>query len=302
VSFLESPRFSDRIARGMAGGPAFSTEVVVTAAGGEQRNQNWSQARREYDAAIAVRTLADFAEIEAHFLAVKGRALGFRFRDVADCRAEYVQGLLQPLTAGLAVGAAGLGYGVPVYQLVKRYVRGLQQHDREIRKPVVGSVAIRRAGAPVPFGGGSGQVALDTATGLATFGPDQSRTVSAQTVGAQHVFTLSSAFSPNVAVGQRVWVSTVAGTAAAVLNDRSHEVAAVSGAQVTIATSTTGLAAAGGVLSLYPQPGQVLDWAGEFDVPVRFDVDKLARRVISRSPSGEYLVECDSIPLIEVRV
>lgn len=47
--------------------------------------------------------------------------------------------------------------------------------------------------------------------------------------------------------------------------------------------------------------GTPTSWAGEFDVPCRFDVDQLKGEVISRSGS-ELIIGWDSIPIIEIRV
>lgn len=45
-----------------------------------------------------------------------------------------------------------------------------------------------------------------------------------------------------------------------------------------------------------------ITWAGQFYVPCRYDVAKLPVRIISRQGgSGEFIVESDSIPIVEVR-
>jgi uncharacterized protein (TIGR02217 family) len=41
-------RFPDNIAYGATGGPEFATTVVVTGAGHEQRNVNWTEARARW--------------------------------------------------------------------------------------------------------------------------------------------------------------------------------------------------------------------------------------------------------------
>jgi uncharacterized protein (TIGR02217 family) len=47
-----------------------------------------------------------------------------------------------------------------------------------------------------------------------------------------------------------------------------------------------------------PDPA-VLTWAGEFDVPMRFDVDKLEGRIVARNAAG-LLHEWSQIPIVEV--
>lgn len=49
--------------------------------------------------------------------------------------------------------------------------------------------------------------------------------------------------------------------------------------------------------------GDVLSWSGQFWVPCRYDVDDLPAITVNRQPgaNGELLVQCDSIPILEVR-
>src|SRR5271156_1861110 len=73
-----------RVGFGSGGGPAFSTEVVVIDSGYERRNQNWSQARRVYDARTGGRSAADVSTLLNFFHARAGRAIGFRLKDWSD--------------------------------------------------------------------------------------------------------------------------------------------------------------------------------------------------------------------------
>lgn len=304
MSFLETPRFPDLLARGLTCGPSFSTRVVVLRSGSEQRNANWSRVRWRADAASAVRTGTDFATLEEFFYAVAGRLHGFRVRDPGDYTHSSAGGspILVPLDSDYyAVGTAGVGYGVPVYQLAKRYAAGALAHDRWITKPVSGDVALTRAGSPVTLGASAGNAAIDSTTGRVTFVADQSKSVSSHTTGSSHVLNLSSAFSPNVTVGQRVYVSGATGTDADLINAQSHEVTNVATAAVTISLNTTGKTITGGTAYLYPQASQALAWSGTFDVPCRFDVDQLDRQMITRMLNGDYAVQATSIPMVEVR-
>ena len=52
MAFIEV-RFPTDIAYGSAGGPEYSTDIVITQGGYEQRNVNWSQARARYNVAHA---------------------------------------------------------------------------------------------------------------------------------------------------------------------------------------------------------------------------------------------------------
>lgn len=300
--FIETPRFPDSIARNMVRRRRAGVTTVTFDSGAEQHTVRWAQRRREYDVGFAIKTEADYAIVSAWWDALDGPADGFRVRDHADFTCDAANGLLRPLHGTVQVGTAGSGFGVPSYQLQKRYAVGAKSHDRDIRKPVSGQVAVRRGGVAVTVGVSAGNIAIDTTTGVITFVADQSRTISSITVGATTVLTLASALSPNVSIGQRLFVTGVSGTAAAVLNNLSHAVTAVSGAQVTLGTATTGLTATGGTAALYPQAAESLDWAGQFDVPVRFAQDELGDVIVQRGSGGQYLLEAPQVSLIEIRV
>lgn len=110
MAFVEV-RFPTDIAYGSAGGPEYSTDIVITHSGHEQRNSNWSQARARYNIAHGVKTQAQLDALIAFFRARKGRADGFRFKDWTDHKAT-----------GQLIGT-GDGERVS-FQLVKSYDSG----------------------------------------------------------------------------------------------------------------------------------------------------------------------------------
>ncbi|MDX9689780.1 MAG: DUF2460 domain-containing protein [Alphaproteobacteria bacterium] len=144
-------RFPDDIAYGASGGPAYSTSVVATASGFEQRNANWSAARGKWDVSSGLKQQAQLDLLIAFFRARKGKAYGFRFKDWTDYRA----------TSQLL----GTGDGATkTFQLVKSYASGAGSEVRTITKPVLGTV--------VPYLGGVKQTSgwsINTATGVSTF-------------------------------------------------------------------------------------------------------------------------------------
>ncbi|MEH6474505.1 MAG: DUF2460 domain-containing protein [Sneathiella sp.] len=83
MSFHEI-RFPTCISYGAMGGPRFSTTVQTLNSGHEQRNINWSAARREYRADIAPSRGSEWEELLAFFHARRGRAYGFRLKDFSD--------------------------------------------------------------------------------------------------------------------------------------------------------------------------------------------------------------------------
>ncbi len=128
MAFVET-RFPVDIAYGSSGGPEYSTDIVETAAGYEQRNINWAQARGRYNVAHGVKTQNQLDALIAFFRARKGRAEGFRFKDWADYKAT---------ASLLGVGDDSQTH----FQLVKLYASGGVTESRVVRKPVLGTVQV----------------------------------------------------------------------------------------------------------------------------------------------------------------
>lgn len=110
---------------------AFSTAIVTTAAGHEQRNADWADARLRFDAGPGVRSEGDIAGLIAFFRARHGPARGFRFRDPFDHRSGA-----GPAATDQAIGT---GDGTRTrFALTKAYGDQL----RRITRPVAGSVRV----------------------------------------------------------------------------------------------------------------------------------------------------------------
>lgn len=154
-------QFPLRVGFGSTGGPAFSTEVVTIDGGYERRNQNWSQARRYFDAATGLRNASDVAVLIAFFHARAGRARGFRIKDWSDYTSA---------ADGISAGnfdnqSIGVGTGaLTQFQLKKNYISGGITHARDIRKPVAGTVTIAVNGIQALTGWSA-----DSTTGVVTF-------------------------------------------------------------------------------------------------------------------------------------
>ena len=151
MAFIEVAFPSD-IAYGSSGGPEYSTDIVITHGGYEQRNVNWSQARAKYNVAHGVKTQSQLDALIVFFRARKGRAVGFRFKDWSDYK--------------VTAQVIGTGNGTnTAFQLVKAYISGGITETRTITKPVVGTVNVYIAGVLQT----STAYALDTTTGIITF-------------------------------------------------------------------------------------------------------------------------------------
>lgn len=150
-----------RVGFGSSGGPSFSTEIIVIDNGYERRNQNWSQARRVFDARTGVRSSADAATLLAFFHARAGRARGFRLKDWSDFTSA-ADNVSAPAYSDQTIGT-GDG-ATTVFQLVKNYTSGGVTHQRTITKPTSGSVLIGVNGAQALSG-----FSVDATAGLVTF-------------------------------------------------------------------------------------------------------------------------------------
>jgi uncharacterized protein (TIGR02217 family) len=150
-----------KVGFGATGGPLFSTEVITIDGGYERRNQNWSQARRRYDARTGVRSVTDAALLSAFFHARAGRARGFRLKDWSDF-SSAADGTSTPNWEDQIIGT-GDG-GTIAFQLVKNYGSGGATHRRAIQKPVNGSVIIGVDGVQQLTGW-----SVNAATGIVTF-------------------------------------------------------------------------------------------------------------------------------------
>lgn len=148
---FEEVQFPSDISYGATGGPMFLTDVVSTVSGHEQRNSKWSQARAKYNVASGVKTETQWQALISFFRARRGKAVGFRFKDWSDYKAESVQ---------IGVGDDS----TTEFQLVKIYSSGSVAVSRTITKPVSGTVDIYVDSVLQSSG-----VSVDTTTGVVTF-------------------------------------------------------------------------------------------------------------------------------------
>lgn len=237
-------------------------------------NINWTRTLREFTLGVAPMAPAAWQAIEGVFEVTDAGAYGFLLQDPKDNTAAGAP--LQPLLGGASVGAMGAGYGVPTYQVYKRYISAgsTRYRDRKISRPL-GNPALLRNGVAVSYGAGAGQIAIDSTTGIVTFVADAASNVTAVTVGASTQVTLAAALA-GLAVGGRLWLQGLTGADAALLNSQSHAITAIAGAVYTLGTNTAGktITPAGQGIKL-PQPSETLTWSGGFYVPVHFVNDEI---------------------------
>lgn len=129
MSSYNEARLPENFCLRASGGPFFSTALVETSGGFEQRNINWHQARMRYNLAPAIRSKEDLEFILGFFKVHYGRAFGFRFKDWADFN--------------LAKGEIAIADGnTSSFQITKYYQVGDMKYIRTINKPINGTVKV----------------------------------------------------------------------------------------------------------------------------------------------------------------
>ena len=162
VDAFDDVSFPIAIGREASVEPGFSTAIVTTASGREQRNVDWADARLRFDAGPGIRSEADMQVLIAFFRARRGAGRGFRFRDPFDASSNGMTGVPTPLDQ-----AIGTGDGTATrFRLAKYYGAGADAQQRWITRPVAGSVRVAVAGAERLTGWslqGGGWIAFDAA-------------------------------------------------------------------------------------------------------------------------------------------
>lgn len=141
------------------GGPVRKTEIVALVSGHEQRNAQWANSRRSWNAGYGVKSMADIEKVTAFFEARAGRLHAFRFRDPFDHQSgAYGKAIA---ASDQAIGAGdGVSLSFPLY---KTYSSGGADYRRRIAKPAAGSVRIAVGGAE------TSAFTADETTGVVTF-------------------------------------------------------------------------------------------------------------------------------------
>jgi uncharacterized protein (TIGR02217 family) len=141
--------------------PIFSTRVIESVSGHEQRSTEWADARMSFDAGPGVRSETDIATLIAFFRARRGAARGFRFRDPFD----NVSGAFgtEPSSTDQLLG---VGDGArSEFPLVKYYGEDESAQQRFITRPVENTIRVALDGIEQETGWshvGLGVIAFDT--------------------------------------------------------------------------------------------------------------------------------------------
>lgn len=261
---------------------------------------------RQYTLGVKPMLLEDWERVQGAYEVTDAGAYGMLLEDPTDSKVGTTEGALMGYMAGVESGTVGFGNGTPLYGLRKLYTAftSTRKRARIITRPK-GTPALLRGGSPVTVGAAAGNVGFSAAPVYATFVADATRTVSAITVGATTQVTLSSAIA-GLVIGGRLWLQGLTGADAALLNNLSHQITAISGGGLnvyTLATNTAGktITAGSGQGHKYPQPDETLTWSGDFYVPVQFANDDMDWDFLLHGEYDRRLIAGPSVPLIEIR-
>lgn len=157
MSFLETPRFYENISYGSSGGPSFRTTIAESSSGTEERVSHWGQGRYKADAKYGIRTYDDLYNVLLFYRVVEGASIGFRWKDHIDYATTAngrtpSDGISTVDTTSTDV-LFGTGDGTTtLFQLVKKYTKGVLTRTRSITKPVSGTVKISSNGVTITTG------------------------------------------------------------------------------------------------------------------------------------------------------
>jgi uncharacterized protein (TIGR02217 family) len=155
VQFPDSPNY------GSEGGPSFNTTVVESDSGIDFRASRWDTPRQKYDISFETREYNDLATVIAFFNARQGAVYGFRFKDPMDYTSNS-DGRSAHTKDDQNIGTGDASE--TQFQLRKQYTSGAVTRNRDVHKPVSGTVLIALDGVNQPSGW-----SVNTTTGIVTF-------------------------------------------------------------------------------------------------------------------------------------
>lgn len=187
--------FPDHIAWGATVGPTFSTSSLELESGRIETIPRWNSPRLKADVSTGLQSYEDLASLREFFIARRGPATGFRFKDHLDYHSNPTLSNYQS-APGTMDQLIGTGDGSQtVFQLKKTYTSGLISRARVIRKPVAETVRVWVNGVEKVE---DTDFTVDTTTGLVTF---VSAPANGYSVHASFEFDVPMQFAPGMDEG-----------------------------------------------------------------------------------------------------
>ena len=169
MSGLHNVLFPTDISYGARGGPGFSTAIIVTDAGVEERVGRWSRPRRKWDVAYGIKTQEQVQAVRDFYVARYGPLHSFRFRAPTDfSTGAAVTDESYPTSDGHTNADVLIGTGdgaTTDFQLRKGYSSGLSTVYVDLKLIVTGSVKVSIDAVDQPSGW-----TVNETTGVLTFG------------------------------------------------------------------------------------------------------------------------------------
>lgn len=145
VQSFDDVSFPLALGRAARVSPTFSTAIVTTGSGHEQRNMDWASARLHFDAGPGVRSESDLQTLIAFFRARRGPARAFRLRDPTDHSSNGMTGVPTFIDQEIGTGDGARSS----FALIKQYGTGPDAEQRRISRPEPGSVVVGLNGVAV---------------------------------------------------------------------------------------------------------------------------------------------------------
>ena len=275
MATIDDVQFPPEIRFGVTGGPEFDTTVLETAEGFEFRNRNWSRARRTWDVAAGVKFQDELDILAAFFRARSGMERGFRFKDWTDFKHD----MAASPTRLLLDEPDGTEF---IFQLFKTYSDAASTHIRVITRPTAGTIVIttEHDTGGTEFTANTGfDYTIDHSTGLVTW--LNSLTDNSATFSVSNPANVLST-GHGLVTGDSVYFQGGSGfTSSPDIVDRRFTITRVNDNNFTIdGVDMTGVGSGMQVRGVI-DTNENLYWAGEFDVPVRFNTDVMEATIDS---------------------
>lgn len=284
MSFTET-RLPTSISQGSSFGPAWRTKINMVNSGFEERLIKWTSQRCEGTVLIENGSVEEFEELLDWFYAMQGSGYGFRFKDFGDFKSCSISA-----TPAFDDQTIGSGDGTTAsFQLVKRYSKGFT-YVRDIKKPVADTIKPGIGGVEA-----TSNFSTNTTTGIVTFENITKTITNAVSSGS---LTTITATNHTLLTGDTVHLSDFTGDWSA-LNNQRFVISAINTNTFTVAFNSSGFtaySANGGTLKTLPQSGETVTAGFEFDVPVRFDTDRMDVAYI------DYLSFSFQLPIVELKL
>lgn len=260
--FIESPRFPDDIAFGVMETIEFNTDVVIRHSGHENRFPNWEEERLTFDASYGAKTVDQVRSLMRFFRIARGRAYGFRVKDWMDYAAVQADGLL--------VIDTDLSASAQIATLWKQYINTPNTYKRRIAKPVDNATFNYWLNSTLQTV--TTDYTIDYAKGTVTMVNVRTLTPTVDSGVAGTTTNLHFTASHGLLVGDRIrpmFSPFDSSTFYQVLSvPQANEVV------INYDSSAYGGSFIGNI-DHYFLLADTLEWEGDFDVPMRFDADKL---------------------------